>query len=409
MQTKTIAGLTVNIILLVSFSTVAFAYNGDMGSATDPLTDGSESAPYLIEDFADFLVFSNPNNSAIYWATGVHTRLDCDLDLDPSLSGRQTYTTAVIAPDTDNSRGDFQGAVFGGIFDGNDHIISNLTIDTAGADNDYLALFGEIRGQNAEVKNINVLNHKIVGGDSHPEFHGGLVGRNFNGSISNCCAIGSITGGYSAENFGGLCGHNDFGTIRDCYAAGSVTGSGCDYLGGLCGESFGNIINCYATTTVVGKGESWNLGGLCGANTGTISNCYAKGSVISRNDDSVYLGGLCGENSGLISNCYAAGVVAAGNDPNYVGGLCGKNNINGYISNCFWDNSNRFACFCENGTCLCEVNASGMTTSDGGTGLPTARMKKRSTFVNANWDFITTWNIGENQTYPYLRTGPVSD
>ena len=372
------------LITILSLSLPAYAqYSGGTGEPNDP---------YQIATAEDLMLLGdNPEDY------DKHFILTDDIDLDPNLPDRKVFDRAVIAPDTDSSQ-DFQGTVFGGVFDGNDHIISNLTIDTAGVDNDYLALFGEIRGENAEVKNISVVNHKIISGDSHPEFLGGLIGRNFNGSISNCCAIGSITGGDSAENFGGLCGHNDFGTISDCYAAGSVTagsvtGSGCDYLGGLCGESFGNIINCYATTTVVGKGESWNLGGLCGGNTGTISNCYAKGSVISNNNDSVYLGGLCGENSGYINDCFAAGEVADGNGSNYVGGLCGKNNINGYISNCFWD-----------------ILTSGQTTSDGGTGKTTSEMQTASTFLEAGWDFMDEtdngtediWKISEGLDYPRL-------
>ena len=373
------------LITIFSLSIPAYAqYSGGTGDPNDP---------YQIDTAGDLMLLGDCPEDY-----NKHFILTDDIDLDPNLPDRKVFDRAVIAPDTDSSQDDFQGTVFGGIFDGNDHTISNLTIDTAGVTNDYLALFGEIRGENAEVKNISVVNHKIISGDSHPEFLGGLIGRNFNGSISNCCAIGSITGGDSAENFGGLCGHNDFGTISDCYAAGSVTagsvtGSGCDYLGGLCGESFGNIINCYATTTVVGKGESWNLGGLCGGNTGTISNCYAKGSVISNNNDSVYLGGLCGENSGYINDCFAAGEVADGNGSDYVGGLCGKNNINGYISNCFWN-----------------IQASGQTTSDGGTGKTTSEMQTAGTFLEAGWDFIDEtvngpndiWKISEGVDYPRL-------
>jgi len=368
------------LVTIFSLSLPAYAkYSGGTGEPDDP---------YQIATAEDLMLLGETPED--YDKNFILTD---DIDLDPNLPERKVFDRAVIAPDTDNSQGDFQGTVFGGVFDGNDNTISNLTIDTAGVAKDYLALFGEIRGENAEVKNISVVNHKIISGDGYPEFSGGLVGRNFNGSISNCFAIGSITGGDSAENFGGLCGHNDFGTISDCYAAGSVTGSGCDYLGGLCGENYGDIINCYATTTVVGKGESWNLGGLCGASTGTISNCYAKGSVISNNNDSVYLGGLCGENSGLISNCYASGVVAAGNGSNYVGGLCGKNNTNGYTSNCFWN-----------------IQTSGQSISDGGRGKTTAEMQTAITFLEARWDFVDEtkngtediWKISEGLDYPSL-------
>jgi hypothetical protein len=371
----------ISLLIIICLLTVSAEaqYNGGTGEPNDP---------YQIATAEDLMLLGETPDDY-----DKHFILTNDIDLDPNLPDRTVFDRAVIAPDTDNSQGDFQGSVFSGIFDGNGHIISNLTIDTAGVAKDYLALFGEIRGENAEVKNISVVNHKIISGDGYPEFSGGLIGRNFNGSISNCCAIGSITGGDSAENFGGLCGHNDFGTISNCYAAGSVTGNSCDYLGGLCGESFGNIINCYATTTVVGEGESWNLGGLCGGNTGTISNCYAKGSVISNNNDSVYLGGLCGENSGLISNCYAAGVVDVGNGSNYTGGLCGYNDINGYISNCFWN-----------------IQTSGRIISDGGTGKTTAEMKTAVTFLEAGWDFVDEtkngtediWKIFEGLDYPRL-------
>jgi len=44
---------------------------------------------------------------------------------------------------------------------------------------------------------------------------------------------------------------------------------------------------------------------------------------------------------------------------------------------------------------------------DPNNGKTTAEMKRQSTFTN--WDFINVWNIGENQTYPYLRTVPASD
>jgi hypothetical protein len=30
-------------------------------------------------------------------------------------------------------------------------------------------------------------------------------------------------------------------------------------------------------------------------------------------------------------------------------------------------------------------------------------MKTRSTFTSAGWDFAQTWDIEENQTYPFFR------
>ena len=41
------------------------------------------------------------------------------------------------------------------------------------------------------------------------------------------------------------------------------------------------------------------------------------------------------------------------------------------------------------------------------TGKTTAEMMQEATFTN--WDFVEIWNIGENQTYPYLRFYSVAD
>ena len=90
-------------------------------------------------------------------------------------------------------------------------------------------------------------------------------------------------------------------------------------------------------------------------------------------------------NDALISRCYSAGQVT-GNT--YVGGLIGTNA--GTIENSFWDKE-----------------TSGLTTSAGGTGKTTAEMKREGIFTN--WNFVEIWNIGEEQTYPFLRVYPTGD
>ncbi|MCK5271160.1 MAG: hypothetical protein KAJ52_01240 [Sedimentisphaerales bacterium] len=307
--------LAVSLVLAISMAGVSYGAGGNLPG------DGlSESTAYQIEDLADFDVFADPCNSATYWASGVYTKLVCD----PNLAGRP-YTTAVIAPDTSTDYG-FQGVPFAGIFDGNDHIVSNLTIDTAGAGNDYLGLFGSIEGSSAEVKNLGLENVDITGG-AESWYLGGLCGYNANGTITNSYATGAVTGGDNSWYLGGLCGYNSDGTITNCYATGSVTGGDySNWLGGLCGDnSYGTISNCYATGSVTGE---YHFGGLCGENYGTITNCYATGLVTGY----AYLGGLCGENYGTITNCYATGSVTG---DVYLGGLCGGN-YSGTITNCYF-------------------------------------------------------------------------
>jgi len=74
-----------------------------------------------------------------------------------------------------------------------------------------------------------------------------------------------------------------------------------------------------------------------------------------------------------------------------IGGIMGKNYY-GTVATSFWD-----------------IQTSGQTKSAGGTGKTTAEMRMASTFVEAGWDFVNVWGIGENQTYPYLRKYSVAD
>lgn len=142
----------------------------------------------------------------------------------------------------------------------------------------------------------------------------------------------------------------------------------------------GTITNCYATEAVTGSNY---VGGLVGCSSGTISNCYATGSIDGNN----YVGGLVGDHHGNIVTCYSAGAVSG--DSN-VGGLVGD--CNGVTTASFWD-----------------IETSGQTTSAGGEGKTTTDMKTLSTFTSVGWDFVDTWNIGENQTYPFLRKYSISD
>jgi len=65
----------------------------------------------------------------------------------------------------------------------------------------------------------------------------------------------------------------------------------------------------------------------------------------------------------------------------------------GTITGCFWD-----------------IETSGQITSEGGTGKTTVEMKTLSIFTYAGWDFVETWGIEDNQTYPFLKlTYPVGD
>lgn len=250
----------------------------------------------------------------------------------------ETFTTAIIAPDTPEGS-DFSGTKFTGIFNGNNHVVSNLTISTAKGN--YIGLFGCV-GSDGQISNLGLEGMAITG----YAYIGGLCGYNYDGTINQCYAMGAVTG----NNYvGGLCGENGWGTINHSYATGTVTGNR-GHVGGLCGENFnsGTISQCYAISAVTGNDDY--VGGLCGVNLGAVSQCYAKGMVMGTDD---YVGGLCGDNdiNGTTRQCYATGKVTGGR---YVGGLCGYNY--GTISQCYATGEVTGTSSCVGG--LCGINGS---------------------------------------------------
>ncbi len=372
--------MLVVMVIWAVFSVKAYALFGT----------GTQEDPYLIQSLADFDAFTQPllEDFYPYWQIGAHTKLMCDIDL----SGR-TYTTAVIAPDmVHTSYSDFDGTVFSGIFDGNGHKISNLTIDATDMGNDYLGLFGKISGSEAAVKNLTLENITIVGG-TYSSYVASLAGYNDQGSITSVCASGTIHGNYCV---GGLVGYVWAGNISNSYASNRVTSSGYESVGGLVGFNRNGVISsCYASGVING-GLSRCAGGLVGLNwTGIIFNCYASGAVSSTGD---YVGGLVGDNrwsDSRIDRCYSVGAVSGSGC--CVGGLVGRNSYSdGHITNSLWDEQ-----------------SSGMTISAGGIGKTTCQMQTQSTFTDAGWDFNPNDGNGVNwkmptSGYPWLYWQKIS-
>jgi len=294
------------------------------------------------------------------------------------------------------------GYSFTGVFDGNGHIISNLTYTNPRAI--CVGLFSSL-GNSGQIKNLGIVDVN-AGGYKRV---GGLLGQNTFGSITNCYVKGSITCGDDSGTVGGLVGKNDgritdcytnvrlitnsyaigsisgedvfvgagglvgsnyYGTVYDCYAIGSITGSA--RLGGLIGDNDSGIIsNCFASGEVLGDNV---LGGLVGFNDegGTITNCYATGEVHGDN----IVGGLVGRNWGSVSNCYISGLVD-GNDN--TGGLLGSQGLGASISASFWDIDTSGT---NDGVGNQDPDPAGVA------GKTTVDMQTKSTFTDAGWDFV---------------------
>jgi hypothetical protein len=222
---------------------------------------------------------------------------------------------------------------FSGVFDGNDHTISNFNYATKYVD--FVGLFGYVKGPKAEIRDLGIINPNI---NSAIGDVGSLAGYFGDGTISNCYSDSGSVSGYG--NVGGLLGTINNGSITNCHS--STTVSGMESVGGLAGsfvglirsvsdqtestEYIGILSNCYATGSVSGD---WNVGGLVGTNYGRVMNCYTTGNVLGVR----IVGGLVGRNLfGQMTNCYSKAGVA-GNVS--VGGLVGSNEYTSTISNCY--------------------------------------------------------------------------
>ena len=321
---------------------------------------------------------------------------------------------------------------FAGEFNGNGHKISNLSFNFTFAYN--VGLFGYL-ARGGIVTRVGVENVNITGAS----FVGGLVGANWEGTVTNSHSTGSVSG---KSYVGGLVGCNyKESTVEKSYSSGSVSGE--SYVGGLVGDNEWTVITCHFTGNVTSKGSyigglvGWNgvevskshssgsvsgrlwVGGLVGRNGGDVSESYSTGSVsghddvgglVGANDHTVEksyssgnvngnnrrVGGLVGSNDGgLVSKCYSTGSVSGGlrvgglvgqnkkykdndgtvNGSYSTGRVSGKENVGGLVG---WNDGTVSSSFWDKDT-------SEQATSTGGTGKTTAEMKNISTFRQAGW------------------------
>jgi hypothetical protein len=364
--------LAVAVTVLLTASTSTAKYSGGTGEPNNPYrietpNDLNDIGNH-VEDFNKCFVMVNDVNLAAYTGTQFNV-------IGGWLTGESPCPMQA----------------FTGVFDGNGFEISNFSYSSAGNPNcpGFAGIFGWVDDANAAIINLGMRGVSV-----HDPWLmsptpitgagvGSLIGTLGNGTVRGCYVEGcSVSGGFEA---GGLVGYNS-GTIANCHAAGQV--SAVSSGGGLVGENGDGLISgCYATGSV---SAGYDAGGLVGRNRGLICNCHARGAADSNED----AGGLVGHNDGIVSKGYAAGLVDANT---YEGGLVGFHGGGSYLS-CFWDSDVNP-----------DVNGIGNANEPSVVGKPTAEMMTESTFTNAGWNFVEVWDIGENQTYPFLRVHPAGD
>ena len=192
---------------------------------------------------------------------------------------------------------------FSGVFDGQNHTISNLTCTSN--TNGYAGLFGNFDGT---VQNLILRDAQItVEGQA-----AAVVCENYKGQVLNCAMIGGSVKGKSVA--GGVVCYNR-GTVENCYATGDVTslsGGRICYAGGVVGYNYreGTVQSCYAAGRVESEEHA---GGAVGGNYGTVQNCVALGQSVSAQVDAHR---VVGENSGRkLSGNYAWSGVQVNGQP----------------------------------------------------------------------------------------------
>ena len=249
-------------------------------------------------------------------------------------------------------------AKFTGNFDGKNHTISNLYINTTKY---YSGLFG-YSSNSTTFKNIKLSNVNI---NSTNFVVGALVGQLEGGTIYNV-HLDTANIKSSSSDVGGIAGKMNWGTASKLEVTNaSITGS--KEVGGIVGYASAESTLTIEQAVFNGNVYGSYSGGIIGYPNYTkvnISNSYTTGYS--------KVAGISGYKANSISNCYTT--MKVGSYP--------IARISSNTEGVFWNSS-----------------TAGVTSSRYGTAKTTAELQQASTF--AGWD-TSIWNI-EDGKYPTLK------
>lgn len=229
--------------------------------------DGTEGNPYLVEDADDL--------DAVRYTMDAHYLQIANIDL----TGVENWNPIGYAPDWSDR------VSFTGVYDGDSHQISNLTIERTDSWHGYMGSFWQLEG--GIVRRVRFIDVDIRGYGGQ----GVIAGQVTGGAVVEDCFV-TGTSWAAGSDIGGITGYLDNAVIRRCLSHCSLTGSH-----GVAG------ITPYMRQA-------------------TVENCCAFGAV----EASGLGGGLVGwaEDSSTIENCLAAAPVTVTDPLEPVGGLVGQ-------------------------------------------------------------------------------------
>ena len=394
---KKIASLALVLALCLSLlPTAAFAEgtsvdNWDGSADTGWYTSAPDASAYHIstaEQLAGLAQLVNADPGTTNFA-GKTFYLDNDIDL----SGHEWISIGTV------SGGDYPEYSFCGVFNGQDHVISNLYshesyIEGANESHNLLrnALFGSV--YNGEVKNLGVADAEIWidSKDDSAAGKGILVDWMGKSKITNCWTSGSIYSGTKIEkNIGGIVGITMQGcTISGCYSTATLTGNftnseryykdpnpakwPCDSIGGIVGARFDGsltVTDCWFDGKIVVNSIQAAVGGIVGC-IATVNNS---------------VGGSVGDADIATKNCMVTttdmGVDKDGNTC-WVAYAPDKT-----VKNCYWPNDEKY-----NPSLLADVG--GASNKEQGTAVSDFTSADVLAGLQANADTGVKWVTGIN-------------
>lgn len=226
---------------------------------------------------------------------------------------------------------------FGGSFDGQGHIIHNVSITDSLSP---AGLFGVVQA-GGSVRSLHVVGTVTPSGDGRSV--GGIAGEN-NGIIEKCSFTGTVSG---QVYVGGIAGHTGAsGSILACETRGAVIGD--SMTGGITGYNEGLLADCTNSACVnvestdprldledldltltpdlskLGQANAGasaaDTGGIAGYSVGTLSDCVNHGAV-GYQHIGYNTGGVAGRSCGQLLRCRNDGSIAGRKD---VGGVVGQ-------------------------------------------------------------------------------------
>lgn len=346
-------GVTLSSILAVGAiagTDVPFKYGSVVQAASSQqssfsgMGQGTLENPYVINTVDQLKEISN--NLSAHYCLGSNIDMTGITDWEPIGDGQYAFT---------------------GTFNGNGHVIKNLTITFNGrlSDDDivpendninqYLGIFGYAK--NATIKNVGIKNirYKLSYEEYYGDYNafvylGGLVGAARGTQISQCYVTGNLRSVCESKIYtrvGGIIGNADTSTtISDSYAD----------------------VECYGSTidmnTMVGGIAAW-------VGNATITKCYTEGKIASYNTQSY---------------AYAGGINGSGQNGNVAGCISMVSSIN--------TTAGYYAIKRDIGYGITETNCKVAEPN-------TNQTKERSMYTNRGWDLNTVWELEDK--VPTLR------